>query len=162
MEWVTVNFLLKVLGVIALLVLFRPAEKFFKNLVRAHAGHFEPYRVWIEPNWFQLLLDYGLVKDLDEWHEVWARIDHIPASDYDVLRDGISFTVLKPDLIYRDDHKKFSTSVKFEEPIMEVSLLHSGGWEYHPRIYIGFAGYAIKSLPEGAYGISVTPADSAK
>jgi len=119
--------------------------------------HFEPYWVWIKPNWYPLLLDYGLIKSLEEWQQIAAKLEHIPASDYNVLRDGMRFTVLNPDLIYRSDNREFASRVRFTEFLQEVSLLHPGGWFYHPMVYIDFA---LKSPPEGAYEIRITATDS--
>jgi hypothetical protein len=119
--------------------------------------HFEPYWVWIKPNWYPLLLDYGLIKNLEEWQQIVAKLGHIPASDYNVLRDGIRFTVLNPDLIYRNDYREFASDVRFTESLQEVSLYHPSGWFYHPKVYIGFA---LKSPPEGAYEIRITATDS--
>ena len=119
--------------------------------------HFEPYWVWIKPNWYPLLLDYGLIKNLEEWQQIAAKLEHIPASDYNVLRDGIRFTVLNADLIYRNDDREFASHVRFTESLQEVSLYHSDGWFYHPIIYVGFA---LKLPPEGAYEIRITTTDS--
>jgi hypothetical protein len=121
--------------------------------------HFEPYWVQLEPNWYQLLLDYGLVKDLEEWQRILATFNQVPAPDYSVLRDGIRFTVLNPGLIYRNDHREFATHLNFTEPIGQISLLSSGGWWYHPDLSIGFA---TLGSADGAYKICVTAPDSAK
>jgi hypothetical protein len=159
MEW-NLALLAKILVVVVLLFFFRPIERFFKSLVDAHAGHFQPYRVSIKPNWYQLLLDFGLIKDLDEWQRIASSLEVVPPSDYNVLRDGITFTVLKPSLIYRNDRKEFATHVKFVEFLAEVSLLHPDGWEQHPSISVDFAAYAKEMPREGAYGISLTSTNS--
>jgi hypothetical protein len=122
-------------------------------------SHFEPYWVWIKPNWYQLLLDYGLISNLEEWQRITAELQHIPTSDYNVIRDGIRFTVLKPDLIYRNDDREFASDVKFTEPLREISLISSGGWQYHPSVSIGFA---IQYVQDCAYEIRVTAPDSVK
>lgn len=119
--------------------------------------HFDPYWVRITPNWYQLLLDYGLIKDLEEWQRIAATLEHVAACDYNFLRDGIRFTALKPDLIYRNDRKEFSKYVDFSESIPEVSLLSQSGVFNHPIVSVGFA---LKSPPEGAYEIRITATDS--
>lgn len=134
---------------LAILLAFLLFWRAFKPL------QFEPYWVWIKPNWYQLLLDHGLIKDLEEWQQIVAKIDD--ASDYSVLRDGIKFTLLQPDLIFRNDRKEFSKYVKFSEFVSEVSLLSPGGWFYHPVVSVGFA---IKPPPEGAYEIRITATNS--
>ncbi len=131
------------LGVLLALFLFWRALK---------PPHFEPYWVSIQPNWYQLLLDYGLIKDLEEWQQMASRLEHFPAWDYNVLRDGIRFTVLKPDLIYRDDRKNFSRYVKFEENIPEITFYTAAGqWPCQPSLSIDrdVGGYALRiSAPD--------------
>ena len=93
------------------------------------------------PKWYELLLDHNLIKDIDEWKQILAGLDLIPASDYNLLRDGITFTVLKPaDLIYRDDRKEFSRYVKFEEEIPGITYYTARGNTFYSYLSISHAG----------------------
>jgi hypothetical protein len=118
-------------------------------------AYFDPHRISIMPNWYELLIDHHLIKDLDEWKRIQDGLDQAPASDYNLLRDGITFTVLKPaDLIYRDDHKKFSRYVDFEENIPGVTFIR-GSVECFPSVAVrSFGGYELRiTAPDSLKGV---------
>jgi hypothetical protein len=57
---------------------------------------FQPYFMHVLPNWKALFGDFKLIHADEGWTELWNRIQTIPKSDYNVLRDGFNFTVLNP------------------------------------------------------------------
>jgi len=104
---------------------------------------FRPFYVRVIPNWYELLRDYNLIRDDQAWLELKAKLERAPASEYIVLRNGITFTVLNaephsfwPSLIYSNNHGNFGTKVDFCEAIDRI-----GG----PEVCIkwGVHGYEI-------------------
>src|SRR5262249_42172405 len=65
---------------------------------------FQPFRLFIQPQWPILLRDQGLVDD-KKLESLRASVAGIDKSTYNLLRDGINLTVLGPDLYYADDLK---------------------------------------------------------
>ena len=57
---------------------------------------FVPYWVSIQPKWHELLHDYNLINSESEWNEICDKRNSAPATEYSVLRIGITFTMLKP------------------------------------------------------------------
>lgn len=83
--------------------------------------HLYPYSVLVLPQWHYLLLDYKLVKDAEEFRQLWEK----GLKDTPLLR----FTVLQPQdnadlpgLIYWDSRKSFVTGVDFEEPVKAIKF----------------------------------------
>ncbi len=83
--------------------------------------HFYPHSVLVDPKLHYLLLDYKLIKDAEEFRQLWEK----------GLKDMllIRFTVLQPQrdvdlprLIYWDSRKSFVTEVDFEEPVKAVKF----------------------------------------
>ena len=71
--------------------------------------NFQPFWISIRPNWQALLLDFGLVKDEEEYRQVWERMRNRLDFDgnrdeegapsrpaFNLLRDAIVLTFLKP------------------------------------------------------------------
>jgi hypothetical protein len=82
---------------------------------------FYPYSVVVDPKLHYLLLDYKLIKDAEEFRQLWKK------GLKDVLL--IHFTVLQPQddvdlpgLIYWDSRKSFVTQVDFREPVEAVKF----------------------------------------
>jgi hypothetical protein len=68
------------------------------------------------------------------------------ATGYNVLRDGLSFTVLKPDLVYSNDGHSFHSEVDFSRELPEIPAnAELGLSEYHPRFRVkaGEFGYEL-------------------
>jgi hypothetical protein len=103
---------------------------------------FDPYRMRVTPNWHKLLVDFKLISDEDYWRLActWRLYeDDLPAKnrsapirphlEHRVLRDGISFTVLKridgPDqtLIYSDSQPQFRTAARFDEVLGAIWIV---------------------------------------
>jgi hypothetical protein len=120
---------------------------------------FTPFRVTITPNWYRLFLDFRV---LDEQGFEALRgqresaADEIRARRYDVLRDGVTFTVLRPNLIFRDDNGSFRSSVDLEVEIQEIAGRVDAG-------LVGFPDYAarlcVKRCPAG-YQLGLKTAES--
>jgi len=89
---------------------------------------FSPFKVFIEPKWHSLLSDLKLVNSEEEWHRLNQAIESLPASQYNVFRSPISFTViappsdegLPPGLTYWDNRQRFVSKVDFSEAIVEI------------------------------------------
>ena len=75
-----------VLGLLLALLAFAMTDK--------PVARFMPYRIWISPNWYQILTDFNLIGSLEERRSirdsVGSSTDH-----YSVLRDGVQFTVVQ-------------------------------------------------------------------
>lgn len=105
---------------------------------------FSPIRIQIKPDWINLFKDYEICKD-DSWDE------KVPTgSEYHLLKHGLTFTILKPNLIYSDSRHFFRTEVDFKERINEVSLSTSH-----------FVGFSVKWGREG-YEIGLRTLESAE
>jgi hypothetical protein len=83
---------------------------------------FQPYWIWIEPDWFELLHDRGVLQSREEWKAISSAIQEQPRWEYNVLRSGIRFVFLNSgspfqSLIYRPDVQGFSSSVWYEERV---------------------------------------------
>jgi hypothetical protein len=92
--------------VVALFLIYRNRDK---------KGNFRPIKISVQPKWSELLKDYKVVSD-NSWDK------EIPEGKrYDVMRDGINFTILEPGLIYDDDWHHFKTSVDFKRRIDQLS-----------------------------------------
>ena len=102
---------------------------------------FSPFLVRVYPNWHALLSDHGLISDhgpLDEggWTELCKRAR---PSGWNVLWDGINFTVLGPTLYFSDDHKRFFTAIKIFAELPELRSTEEARWPFHnfvPQFYV--------------------------
>jgi hypothetical protein len=120
---------------------------------RTKPPQFERFWIRIQPNWTPLPKDYGLV-DEDSWDTLRsARLgDHGLVDEdggesrpkdtplrWNLLRDGIGFTVLAPDLYYSNDHKSFFSKLDFVADIEELRPTEKPPWPFHdfvPRFYV--------------------------
>jgi hypothetical protein len=132
---------------------------------RAMQESFEPFSVWIEPKWRDLLRDYKLVRE-DEWDTLSSRLEALPQDQYHVLRNGFHFTLLKPQpfdgLIYRDDRKVFRGEIDFRERIEEIELpMPDTKVEVSPTVFVkwGREGYDIGITTPESLGRSYHPRD---
>src|SRR5438552_2567747 len=132
---------------------------------RKTVEEFEPYTLWIEPKWRDLLRDYNLLKD-GQWESVSSKLAAVPESKYAVLRDGFHFTFLKPQpfdgLIYRNDRKYFRGELDFREQIEEIEIpLPDTHFEFSPTIFVkwGREGYDIGITTPKSFRQSYHPLD---
>jgi hypothetical protein len=68
---------------------------------------FSPYGIHISFKWERILQDSGQIDGVEEWAKSWERAQSSPTHVHNVLRDGIRFNVLGPDLIYWKDRQSF-------------------------------------------------------
>ncbi len=111
---------------------------------------FSPYYVRVDPNWYQLLLDFKLISQPEEWHAIQSAVAELPISEYSVLRNGLCFTIIRQTedferiLIYRDNRQVFVSEVDFQEDMNSVKIKreHSipGLREYNVRFMMKFGG----------------------
>lgn len=108
---------------------------------------FRPFLVRVQPHWLDILRDQHLMSDEKEWKALEADIEDLPPSEYNVVRSGIMFTVLKPDersfwpaLIYWDHDRRFTTKVDVYESISAKRWSALG-----PQVYLkrGIHGYEL-------------------
>ncbi|MBU2437022.1 MAG: hypothetical protein KKE55_04930, partial [Candidatus Omnitrophica bacterium] len=107
-------------------------------------AEFSPIRISIEPKWDELFKDYKITND-DSWK---SKI--LDSKDYNVIKNGINFTILKPELIYDDDRHHFQTTIDFRRKIDEVSSDKDGAF---------FVGIYVKHRVEG-YEVGIRTPDS--
>lgn len=95
------------------------------------AGRFNPYYVRIDPNWYDLLIDFKLIDKPEEWHAIQKSFEGLPTTEYRVLRSGICFTVVHQSedfertLVYSDNHRAFVSEVDFEEDVEPIRVEHT-------------------------------------
>lgn len=101
---------------------------------------FSPFWVSVTPNWYELLRDFRIINNEEEWDQLGEKSGSVPSSEYNVLRSDIRFTVLRPQpdaclpgLIYWNSRKTFVSEVDFEEGIEEIKLDHPS-FENNPRL----------------------------
>ncbi|MBU0878826.1 MAG: hypothetical protein KKD55_04370, partial [Candidatus Omnitrophica bacterium] len=107
-------------------------------------AEFSPISISIEPKWDELFKDYKIAND-DSWK---SKI--LDSKDYNVIKNGINFTILKPELIYDDDRHHFQTTIDFRRKIDEVSSDKDGAF---------FVGIYVKHRVEG-YEVGIRTPDS--
>lgn len=78
--------------------------------------------VFIQPNWYQILLEHRLIASEDDWHQLMRRALETPRHEYCVLRDGIEFTVLGRDLSYLNNKKNFVQQIRLDVEIPEIKI----------------------------------------
>jgi len=89
---------------------------------------FRPFQVTIRPVWHEIFLDFGIL-NAEQMDALRQQIRQRPStSRYDPFRDDLSFTILRQDLIYSNDHGSFHSSVDFAREIKEISGELSQGW----------------------------------
>jgi hypothetical protein len=123
------------------------ALDYYKTLDAAQRQQsFLPYKVLVQPNWPNLLLDYKLIKDAEEYQQL---------SEKGLKRAPIHFTVLRPwldvkrpGLIYWNSRNGFVTEEDFCEPIegieFEIPGLERFEDKSSPKVYFEFAGLGYK------------------
>jgi hypothetical protein len=125
---------------IVLALVLAPLARKIASPTPKPAARFRPYRVSVSPDWYQLLTDFHLIDNPEEWgvHDRIARtcppkfLEALPANEYRVLRDGIFFTVLQqsedfqePGLIYWNGLHVFKSKPVFRgtmEPITKADF----------------------------------------
>ncbi len=127
---------------------------------------FSPIQVQILPNWHKLLKDYKLVDD-KKW-EVIEKEVYGSGTSYNVLRQGVSFTIVRTDnqgndLIFDNNHNVFATKVDFRERIEELKEKGKGLLGYTPEFYVkqDINGYEIGiSTPESFENVLINGDDN--
>lgn len=103
-----------------------PAE-LVGNIVRPPT-RFTPYYVRLLPNWYQILSDFKILRNVEEWHSVLKSIERFPPSRYCVVRNCISFTVLQAaeecrhPLIFWNSERAFTTDLTFSHELEPILL----------------------------------------
>lgn len=128
-----------------------------KNNIEKIEKEFEPFNIHIQPNWQKLLIDYKVIKEND-WEKT-SKIIHKTyekENEYHVLKNGISFSFVKSNLVYNINHNNFSSDVDIREKIEELKEKPNKEnglvMSYTPELY-------IKRSIEG-YDIGITTAES--
>lgn len=86
----------------------------------ARRKRFSPYYVRVDPNWYDLLLDFKLISKPEEWHTLRESFETLPSTEYRVLRSGFCFTIVNQSedfertLIYANHHQVFVSEVDFQ------------------------------------------------
>ena len=80
---------------------------------------FEPFWVWIEPNWELFSKDFGLA-DVEKWDELLKRCGSSASSGYSVFHSGVTFTMLSPTLFYSNDYQTFFGELDIARPVEEL------------------------------------------
>ena len=141
------------LAIVALLAF--DGHRFCVRLAEKQPPQFEPFWVSVEPDWYALSIDFGLA-DAEKWPELqkkWAGV----SGDYSILRDGVTFTVLSPTLLYSNNHQSFIGELDIREvvteltpPVAERHVLSP----FAPRFYVrrSLAG-PKKNIPAIEFGL---------
>ncbi len=115
---------------------------------------FTPFRIHIMPNWLSLLQDYDLAPP-EKLEKQLETANAEPATQYNVLRDGITLTFLKPDLIYHHGRDEFAKHLDINIPIEGIMLSRkTPNSLWSPRIYFkGFWGsnWELGLILEGGF-----------
>jgi len=144
------NFTNQQAALLALLAVFlygHLKEKEIKN-------KFEPFSIQIFPKWYQILKDHKLVDD-KKWKEIQEKIYKDPSEKYNVLKNGITFTILKPEpqLVFNNNRNYFSADVDFREKIEEIETAWGElNLKYTPEFYIKWG--------LGQYELGITTGES--
>jgi len=97
-------------------------------LVLKPARKFSPYYVRVDPNWYDLLIDFKLIHNPDAWHALQKSIKELPSTEYNVVRSGICFMVVQQledferTLIYLNNHRTFVSEVDLEEDVAPLRI----------------------------------------
>jgi hypothetical protein len=87
----------------------------FQNIANSH---FQLIEIEIRPYWPSLFKEYNLVDDNWKMDDIWEKIKD---ERYNLLKDGVKFTLLKPDLVYWNDFNVFRSEVRFMFKIDELN-----------------------------------------
>jgi len=98
---------------------------------------FEPFYIRIAPDWYRILRDQGLADD-ERLKSLNSTGNDNTKHAYSVLRDGITVTVLGPELYYSHNHMSFFSKLDLSEPIPELQTAEErqGGLSFAPRLYV--------------------------
>lgn len=136
------------------------------SLSRKTEDIFAPFCVTLFPNWYQLLSDFKLIRDEEDWKRLCEASEKIPTSKYNVLRSGFWFTVIKPPqsngllpgLTFWNNEKVFLNELELNVPVIEAEesglsfrfgekhkFFDHPSWSSLPRIVFkwGSGGYEI-------------------
>lgn len=97
---------LVILAAVILFILYKNKDK---------KDEFLPIRISIEPKWSDLFKDYKLASD-NAWQKRMPE-----GKEYNVLKKGLTFTLLDRDLVYDDDYHHFQTGVNIRRQIDELA-----------------------------------------
>ena len=97
------------------------------NLSRKSEGVFTPFCVSFFPNWYELLSDLTLITGEEDWKRLCEAANKVPASRFNVFKQGFSFTVIKPPseegllpgLAFWNNQKVFLNELELSEAIIE-------------------------------------------
>lgn len=93
---------------------------------------FRPYSVGIRPRWYEIVTDFKLISEPEEWRAILETLRKLPSTEYCILRDGVRFSVLHEDnevddflgseraLLFLGHQHEFSTEIdraEFMDPI---------------------------------------------
>lgn len=81
-----------------------------------------PFFVWVKPNWYELLSDYGLVKSPEEFDRIYQQSAKVPSYEFDVFRSGIRFTFLNRELVYWNGREQFTRRADLVFPLDEIKI----------------------------------------
>jgi hypothetical protein len=124
---------------------------------------FSSFWVAVAPRWPALLRDYKLIDGDEKWGRLQEELDSIEARGYNVLRDGITFTVLEPGLCFWNSRRRFVSTEEFEERIEEIKI-HGPSWSWSPSVYfkIGIRGYELGLSVNADWWKRICAADETK
>ncbi len=97
------------------------------NIVRPPT-RFTPFYVRLQPNWYQILSDFKILRNVEEWHSVLKSVKRFPSSRYCVVRNCIFFTVLqvaeefRHPLIFWNGEGAFTTDLTFQRELEPILL----------------------------------------
>jgi len=138
-----------------IIILILIANLYFKDWRNKKKRQFVPVSITILPLWRSLLIDYGVINE-EGWKSLQINKD-IDPSTYNVLLNGMNFTILKSDddsvLIYGKDTNKFYSEVDFSAYINEIDYSGVPGL-LNPCFY-------VRTYIEG-YELGVTTKESLK
>ena len=113
---------------IILALLWASLARAIELLARRPARRFSPYYVRVDPNWYDLLIEFKLIDKPDAWHAIQKSLKDLPSSEYRVIRSGICFTVVHQSedfertLIYLDNHQTFVSEVDLQEDVEPLRI----------------------------------------
>lgn len=135
------------------------------NLSRTTENVFTPFCVSFFPKWYELLTDFKLIKGEEDWKRLCEAEHKIPASKFNVFKQGFSFTVIKPPsedgllpgLAFWNNQKVFLAELELSEPVIEqddgLTFRHGEKHEFfeHPS----WAGLPHVVFRWGAHGYEI-------
>jgi hypothetical protein len=141
--------------VLALLITLLARETERVGKWRKPFSRFQPYYVAVSPRWGEILTEFKMIDSPEELEVLLRSPGDRTARDYQVLLDGIFFTVthesrdLKRTLIYRNDHRSFRSKVEIHEGMAPLTVKnmdkHSLRDHWTPEFFMvrGLDGYDL-------------------